>query len=194
MNERKVTIDRQTYDLGREFMVVATQNPIEQQGTYPLPEAQLDRFLFKIVIDYPQRDEELQAVRLHGRRVDMPSLTDFGLTQRLTSEHVLWARQACASVTLSEELTAYIVDLIRATRRDQSIEVGASTRAANMLASASRAQAALSGRDFVIPDDVKFLAAPTLRHRLVMTPAADMDGITPDRAVETLLAQIPAPR
>ena len=194
MNERKVTIDRQTYDLGREFMVVATQNPIEQQGTYPLPEAQLDRFLFKIIIDHPQRDEELQVVRLHGRRVDMPSLADFGLAANLTSEHVAWARSACAQVTLSEELTAYIVDLVRATRRDQAIEVGASTRAANMLASSARAFAALSSRDYVIPDDIKLLAPPVLRHRLIMTPSADMDGITPDKAVQTLLAQIPAPR
>lgn len=194
MNERKVTIDRQTYDLGGEFMVVATQNPIEQQGTYPLPEAQLDRFLFKIIIDHPGRNEELQVVRLHGRRVDMPSLSDFGLAAALTAEQINWARAACASITLSEQLTAYIVDLVRATRHDQSIEVGASTRAANMLASSSRALAALCGREYVIPDDVKYLAAPVLRHRLVMTPAADMDGITPDKAVETLLAQLPVPR
>jgi MoxR-like ATPase len=194
MNERKVTIDRQTYDLGQEFMVVATQNPIEQQGTYPLPEAQLDRFLFKIIIDHPQRDEELQVVRLHGRKTGMPNLAEFGLAATLSSEHVAWARSACATVTLSNELMGYIVDLVRATRRDQSIEVGASTRAATMLASSSRAFAALCGRDYVIPDDVKLLAPPVLRHRLVMTPAADMDGMTQDKAVEALLAQLPAPR
>jgi MoxR-like ATPase len=194
MGERQVTIDRQTYDLGRDFMVVATQNPIEQQGTYPLPEAQLDRFLFKILIDHPSREEELQVVRLHGRRVDMPSLSEHGLAAAVNAEHLAWARAAAASVTLSEELSAYIVDLVRATRRDHSIEVGASTRAANMLASAARSLAALSGRDFAIPDDVKFLAAPVLRHRLIMTPAADMDGVTPDKAVEGLLAQLPAPR
>jgi MoxR-like ATPase len=194
MNERKVTIDRQTYDLGREFMVVATQNPIEQQGTYPLPEAQLDRFLFKIDMDYPPREEEIQIVRLHGRRVDMPSLAEHGLAAAITAEHLAWARSVSAAVTVSEEILAYVVDLVRATRRDQAIEVGASTRAANMLASAARSLAALSGRDFVIPDDVKTLAAPTLRHRLVMTPAADMDGVTPDRAVESIVAQLPAPR
>jgi MoxR-like ATPase len=194
MAERKVTIDRQTYELGKEFMVVATQNPIEQQGTYPLPEAQLDRFLFKIIIDHPSRDEEIDVVKLHGRQVDMPDLAKHGLAATLTAEHVSWARSVSAAVTLSDQLTAYIVDLVRATRRDQSIEVGASTRAANMLASASRSLAALSGRDFVIPDDIKLLAPPVLRHRLVMTPAADMDGVTPDKAVETLLAQLPAPR
>ena len=194
MNERKVTIDRQTYDLGREFMVVATQNPIEQQGTYPLPEAQLDRFLFKIAIDHPPREEELQVVRLHGRRVDMPSLSEHGVAPAVTSDHLAWARSVSAAVTMSEEILAYVVDLVRATSRDQSIEVGASTRAANMLASAARSLAALSGRDFVIPDDVKTLAAPVLRHRLVMTPAADMDGITPDRAIESIVAQMPAPR
>jgi MoxR-like ATPase len=194
MSERRVTIDRQTYDLGQEFMVVATQNPIEQQGTYPLPEAQLDRFLFKIAIGHPERSEEIEIVRLHGNRTAMPDLASFGLGPVLTAEHVLWARAAAAQVVMSPELIAYVVDLIRATRRDQAIEVGASTRAANMLASASRSLAALSGRGFVIPDDVKSLAAPVLRHRLVMTPASDMDGITPDKVVEGILAQLPAPR
>ena len=194
MAERRVTIDRQTWDLGRDFMVVATQNPIEQQGTYPLPEAQLDRFLFKIAVGYPSREEEIQAVRLHGRKAEMPDLAAHGVAAVVSPEMLSWAKGAVSHVTLSEEILAYIVDLARATRRDQSIEVGASTRAANMLASSARSLAALSGRDFAIPDDVKFLAAPVLRHRLVMTPAADMDGVTPDRAVESILAQLPAPR
>jgi MoxR-like ATPase len=194
MNERKVTIDRHSFDLGPEFMVVATQNPIEQQGTYPLPEAQLDRFLFKILLDHPSREDEIQVARLHGRKVDMPTLSDFGLSASLSPEHVLWARSVSASITVSDEMLGYIVDLVRATRQDQSIEVGASTRAVNMMASAARSLAALSGRDYAIPDDVKFLAAPLLRHRLVMTPAADMDGVTPDQAVAAILARLPAPR
>ena len=133
-------------------------------------------------------------VRLHGNRTVMPDLASFGLGPVLSAEHVNWVRGAAARVTMSAEMIAYVVDLVRATRRDQAIEVGASTRAANMLASASRSFACLSGRDFVIPDDVKYLAAPVLRHRLVMTPASDMDGITPDKVVEGLLAQLPAPR
>jgi MoxR-like ATPase len=194
MNERRVTIDRQTYDLGQEFLVVATQNPIEQQGTYPLPEAQLDRFLFKIDVGYPTREEELTAVKLHGRGTVMPKLEDFGLRATLSAEHIHYARACSAHVTVSDELIAYIVDLIRATRQNQAIETGASTRAANMLASASRSYAALNGRNFVIPDDIKYLAAPVLRHRLIMTPASDMDGITPDQAIASVVSQTSAPR
>jgi MoxR-like ATPase len=194
MNERKVTIDRKTIPLGSEFMVVATQNPIEQQGTYPLPEAQLDRFLFKVTIDYPQREEEIEVVRRHGRGTIMPELAQIGLRQVINAEGLRQAREVVASVLVSNEILAYVVDLIRATRTSPIIETGASTRAATMLASVSRAWAALWGRNYVIPDDVKFLVKPLLRHRLIMTPAADMDGIAPDQAVEAILTQIPAPR
>jgi MoxR-like ATPase len=194
MNERKVTIDRQTISLGSEFMVIATQNPIEQQGTYPLPEAQLDRFLFKVVIDYPYREEEIEVVRRHGRGTIMPELSERNLTTVLNSQGLKEARAVVASVMVSDDILAYIVDLIRATRANPTIETGASTRAATMLASASRAWAALWGRQYVIPDDVKFLAKPLLRHRLIMTPGAEMDGLTPDLAVETILIQTPAPR
>ncbi|MDR1488038.1 MAG: MoxR family ATPase [Deltaproteobacteria bacterium] len=194
MNERKVTIDRQTYDLGEDFLVVATENPIEQQGTYPLPEAQLDRFLFKIEIPYPQRDQEMEIVKRHGLGPAMPTLSDFNLVPIVTREHVRYARSVAKQIKLSEELIAYIVDLIRNTRTNPAIETGASPRAANMLASASRAYAAIAGRDYVLPDDIKTLAPPLLRHRLVMTPASDMDGITPDQAVAAMLSQTPAPR
>jgi MoxR-like ATPase len=194
MNERKVTIDRQTLPLGAEFMVVATQNPIEQQGTYPLPEAQLDRFLFKVVIDYPYREEEIEVVRRHGRGTIMPELSQTDLRPVINSLGLKEARAVVASVMISDDILTYIVDLIRSTRANPTIETGASPRAATMLASASRAWAALWGRNYVIPDDVKFLAKPLLRHRLIMTPAADMDGLTPDQAVDSILVQIPAPR
>jgi MoxR-like ATPase len=194
MNERKVTIDRQTFSLGSEFTVVATQNPIEQQGTYPLPEAQLDRFLFKIVIDYPFRDEEIEIARRHGRGTIMPELSEKGVIPVIDSQGLKEAREVVSAITVSDDILVYIVELIRATRANPIIETGASTRAATMLTSVSRAWAALWGRNYVIPDDIKFLVKPLLRHRLIMTPAADMDGLTPDQAVDSILAQIPAPR
>ena len=194
MNERIVTIDGKDYPLGDDFMVVATQNPIEQQGTYPLPEAQLDRFLFKVLIDHPSRDEEREIVRRHGHRSAMPRLDDFGLEPVADENMLKLIRDMVTYIRLSDPLVDYIVDVIRATREHSSLEVGASTRAANMLAAAVRAFAVLQGRDFVIPDDVKFLALPVLRHRLVMSPSAEIEGLTPDRVLREVLDRTPAPR
>jgi len=194
MNEREVTIDGKDYVLGDAFMVVATQNPIEQQGTYPLPEAQLDRFLFKILISYPERDEELEIVRRHGHRSAMPLLADFDLRAIADEQALTAARDIVSRIRLSEELIAYLVDLIRATRQHGSLEVGGSPRAANMLASAVRAFAALQGRDFVIPDDVKHLFLPVLRHRIVLSPGGEIEGLTTDTVLLDILEQIPAPR
>ena len=194
MNERAVTIDGRTHELGEEFMVVATQNPIEQQGTYPLPEAQLDRFLFKIIIFYPTREQELEVVRRHGHRSAMPRLADFGLTPVVNAGALGQAREAVSRIRLSESLIDYIVDVIRATRQHSSLDVGASTRAANMLAAAVRAYAALQGRDFVIPDDVKFLAIPVLRHRVMLSPGAEIEGHAADRILGEILDQTAAPR
>lgn len=194
MNERIVTIDNKDYALGEDFMVVATQNPIEQQGTYPLPEAQLDRFLFKMLIDHPSRDEEWEIVRRHGHRSAMPRLEDFGLEPVADSAMLAAMREAVTHIRLSDPLIDYIVDVIRATREHSSLEVGASTRAANMLASAVRAFAVLQGRDFVIPDDIKILALPVLRHRLTMSPSAEIEGLTPDGILREVLDRTPAPR
>jgi MoxR-like ATPase len=194
MNERAVTIDGQDYPLGEEFMVVATQNPIEQQGTYPLPEAQLDRFLFKVIVDYPSRDEERDVVRRHGHRSAMPRLADFGLKAVVSAGALGHVRGVVEQIKLSDALTDYIVDVIRATRQHASLEVGASTRSATMLAAAARAFAALQGRDFVIPDDVKQLALPVLRHRVILSPGAEIEGLTSDRVLREILDQTPAPR
>jgi MoxR-like ATPase len=194
MNERCVTIDGKDHALGDEFMVVATQNPIEQQGTYPLPEAQLDRFLFKIVIDYPSRDEERAIVERHGHRSAMPRLGDFDLRAVVDPAAFAEARRSVAEIRLSDVLIDYIVDIIRATRQHSSIETGASTRAANMMATATRAYAALQGRDFVIPDDMKTLAIPLLRHRIVLSPGAEMQGLSGGQVIRTILEQTPAPR
>jgi MoxR-like ATPase len=194
MNERVVTIDGKDYALGDDFMVVATQNPIEQQGTYPLPEAQLDRFLFKILIDHPSRDEEREIVRRHGHRSAMPRLEDFDIKAIAESSALAKARLAVTNIRLTEPLVDYIVDVVRATRAHSSLEVGASTRAANMLAASVRAYAVLQGRDFVIPDDIKILALPVLRHRLTIAPSAEIEGLTADRILREVLDQTPAPR
>jgi len=174
--------------------VVATQNPIEQQGTYPLPEAQLDRFLFKIVIDYPSREEELEIVYRHGHRSAMPRLADFDLAAVATATDLALARATVSNIRLSDVLVAYIVDVARATREHASIETGVSTRAANMLASASRAFAATQGRDFVIPDDIKELAIPLMRHRIVLSPSAEIEGLGTDQVLRDILDQTAAPR
>jgi len=194
MNERTVTIDGHDYPLGEDFMVIATQNPIEQQGTYPLPEAQLDRFLFKIIIAHPSRDEEREIVRRHGHRSAMPRLADFGLEAVADSRTLADVRDEVTRLHLSEELLDYIVDVIRGTREHASLDVGASTRAANMLASAARAHAALNGRDFVIPDDVKTLALPVLRHRVILSASAEIEGLSADRIVSEILDRTAAPR
>jgi MoxR-like ATPase len=194
MNERAITIDGTDHPLGEEFMVVATQNPIEQQGTYPLPEAQLDRFLFKILITHPSRDEEREIVRRHGHRSAMPKLADFGLQPVVGARALTEVRDTVGALRLSEALLDYIVDVVRATREHPSLEVGASTRAANMLAAAARAYAALQGRDYVIPDDVKLLAVPLLRHRLVLSPSAEIEGLSPDRILGEILDRTAAPR
>ena len=194
MNERAVTIDGKDYPLGDEFMVVATQNPIEQQGTYPLPEAQLDRFLFKIIIHYPNREEEREIVRRHGHRSAMPRLEDFDLKAVADAAVLAQVRDTVTRVRLSDALIDYIVDVIRATREHSSLEVGGSTRAANMLAASARAFAVLQGRDFVIPDDVKFLALPVLRHRLTLSPSAEIEGLTSDRILREIIDQTAAPR
>jgi MoxR-like ATPase len=194
MNERTVTIDGHDYGLGDDFMVIATQNPIEQQGTYPLPEAQLDRFLFKILIPYPSRDEEREIVRRHGHRSAMPRIADFGLRAVADSRTLAEVRDLVMRLHLSQELLDYIVDVIRGTREHASLDVGASTRAANMLASAARAYAALLGRDFVIPDDVKMLALPVLRHRVILSASAEIEGLSADRVLSEILDRTAAPR
>jgi MoxR-like ATPase len=194
MNERIVTIDGHDHSLGDDFMVIATQNPIEQQGTYPLPEAQLDRFLFKIVIPHPSRDEERMIVRRHGHRSAMPRLAEFGLRAVADSRLLAEVRDLVMRLHLSEELLDYIVDVVRGTREHASLDVGASTRAANMLASAARAYAALLGRDFVIPDDVKMLALPVLRHRVTLSASAEIEGLSADRVVSEILDRTAAPR
>jgi MoxR-like ATPase len=194
MQERSVTVDGIHHELGDGFMVIATQNPIEQEGTYLLPEAQLDRFLFKVVIGYPSRDEERDVVRRHGHRTTMPRLGDFDLQPVADLATLVAMRQAVQQIRASDEVLDYIVDLVRATRERPSIAFGASPRAATMLTTASRAYAALQGRDYVLPDDLKLLAVPALRHRIVLAPGAEIEGLTSETVVRQILDQVPVPR
>jgi len=194
MQERTVTIDGTSYPLGPGFMVVATQNPIEQEGTYPLPEAQLDRFLVKIEIAYPERELERQMVQTHGRLSSMPDLERFGLEAVVGLEFLTEARAQVAALLVSDEILDYVVDLVRATREHPSLLAGASPRATNMLAASARAAAILAGRDYVIPDDVKRLAVQVLAHRVVLAPSAELEAATGARIVRQILEELPAPK
>ncbi|MDE0420392.1 MAG: MoxR family ATPase [Gammaproteobacteria bacterium] len=194
MQERTVTIDGEDYPLGKGFMVVATQNPIEQQGTYPLPEAQLDRFLFKHVIDYPSRDDERGIVTAHGSRTTMTAPEAFGIEPVAGMAELDALRAFVEGIRLGDDLVDYVVDLIRASREHPGLSFGASPRAANMLAAAARAYAALDGRDYVIPDDIKYLAPPALRHRIVLSPGSEIEGLHADQIVDEIIEQSPVPK
>jgi len=194
MQERAVTIDGTTHPLSPGFMVIATQNPIEQEGTYPLPEAQLDRFLFKVDVGYPSRDEERLMVRVHGHRTATPPIEEFGLQPIAGLAALVEMRRAVAAIRLEEPIVDYVVDLVRATRGKAQLLAGASPRAANMLATAARAHAAVQGRGFVIPDDVKALVLPVLRHRVVLAPGAEVDGLTSDVVLRRVVEEVKAPR
>ncbi|MEP1696303.1 MAG: MoxR family ATPase [Paracoccaceae bacterium] len=194
MNEQTVSIDGTDHSLGENFIVVATQNPIEQQGTYPLPEAQLDRFLFKVILDFPPEDIEMSILQQHaGKPVNAAGATN-DVVSVLDAEALAEARAVIDGIILDDDILAYILRLVRATRETSDISFGASTRAADALALATRATAALSGRDFAIPDDVKRLYGPALRHRIVLGPAAEIEGQSSDKVLENILNQIEAPR
>ncbi len=194
MQERTVTIDGESLALGDRFMVVATQNPIEQQGVYPLPEAQLDRFLFKQTVDYPSAAEERRIIAAHGSHGNAMAPEEWGVEIIANAAVIGEAIAAVAQVRLVDEVIDYIAALIRGTRDVADLESGASPRAGAMLAGAARARAALDGRDFVIPDDVKALAPALLRHRLILSPAAEIDGRAIEDVVTSIIETIEAPR
>ena len=194
MQERSVTIDGTTHDLDPLFMVIATQNPIEQEGTYPLPEAQLDRFLFKVPVGYPSQEEERSMVRLHGHRTAMPRIADFGVTAVAERGFILEARGFLAGLRMADEIVDYVVALARATRRHPALLCGASPRAASMLATAARARAVLDGRDYVLPDDVKQLVVPAFGHRVVLSPGSEVEGASALGVLQEIVEQVAAPR
>jgi MoxR-like ATPase len=194
MQERVVTIDGVDHQLSDRFMVVATQNPIENQGVYPLPEAQLDRFLFKYDFGYPSLEEERRIVGEHGNRFGMPKPEEWGVARVADAASIRAAAAAVSANRLAEEVVDYVVRLVRATRGSADLQTGASPRAAATLAAAARARAALDGRDFVLPDDVKALAPAALRHRVILSPAAEIDGRAVDTIIAGLIEQTEAPR
>ncbi|MGW4455033.1 AAA family ATPase [Streptomyces albidoflavus] len=194
MEERQVTVDGTARRLPEPFLVAATQNPVEYEGTYPLPEAQLDRFLLKLNVSLPPRDDEIALLSRHARGFDPRDLSAAGLRPVAGPAQLDAARSAVAGTSVSPEIAAYIVDVCRATRDSPSLSLGASPRGATALLSTARAWAWLTGRDYVIPDDVKALALPTLRHRVQLRPEAEMEGVTPDAVLTSLLARVPVPR
>ncbi len=194
MNERVATIDGTDHSLGPDFFVIATQNPIEQQGTYPLPEAQLDRFLFKLIIDFPGEAQELEILRRHAEKpLDLAGRTA-GIEAVLSPEELAAGRTLIDGIRLDETILRYILSIVRTTREDAEVRHGASTRAADAIAAAVRAAAALDGRDYAIPDDVQRLAIPALRHRIVLGPAAEIEGRTEGDVLANIMNRIEAPK
>ncbi|HRT06943.1 MAG TPA: MoxR family ATPase [Candidatus Paceibacterota bacterium] len=195
MQERVVTIDRETHPLPSSFTVFATQNPIEYEGTYPLPEAQKDRFMLKISMPPPERADEL-ALAQRTLTDDAPeALLARGAVRPVIREQDLDVlKRQLAAILIREELIGYLVDLVRATRQHESILVGAGPRATQALIMASRAAAALAGRDFVTPDDVKAMAPPVLEHRLILRPEFEIEGLTVSEVIQQILQTIPVPR
>jgi MoxR-like ATPase len=194
MQERRVTIDGKSHPLSDRFMVVATQNPLEQQGTYPLPEAQLDRFLFKQTLSYPTEEEERRIVAAYGMVSGQPDPAALGVAEVADAAALAAAEVVVGAIRLTDPIVGYVVGLVRATRESADLQSGASPRSAAMLALAARARAALDGRDYVIPDDVKALALPALRHRVILSPAAEIEGRKADAVIQGLIEQVEAPR
>ena len=191
MEERQVTLEGESHALPDPFIVIATQNPVEYEGTYPLPEAELDRFLFKAIVAYPQQPEEAAILRRHdkGRPLDVvDTLEPLGPTDLVTS------RNEIENVTVEDSVVGYIVRIVEETRRSGDLVLGASPRAGVHLLHAAKAAAALDGRDFVTPDDVKSLVPPTLRHRVVLKAEAEIEGVDADAALRRVLARLDVPR
>jgi MoxR-like ATPase len=194
MEERQVSVEGDPRPLPDPFVVIATQNPVEYEGTYPLPEAQLDRFLLKLTMPLPPRADEVQVLTRHAEGFDPRDLAAAGVRPVAGVAELAAGRAAVRTVTIAPEVVGYVVDLARATRDSPSLQLGVSPRGATALMSAARAWAWLSGRDYVTPDDVKALARPALRHRVALRPEAELEGVTPDAVLEGVLGSVPVPR
>jgi MoxR-like ATPase len=192
MEEQQVTVDGKTHRLGSPFMVVATQNPVEHEGTYRLPEAQLDRFLFKINVPYPTTEEEVRILSGHNNLKNQSPMSLVGKV--ISGEQINALRQTISGIHAEEKLLVYIARIVSDTRSNKSLYLGASPRASIGILNASKAIAAMRGRDFITPDDIKFVVAPVLRHRIVLTPDKEMEGITPDEVISQIVKNIEVPR
>jgi MoxR-like ATPase len=194
MQERQVSVDGTTHRLPEPFLVVATQNPVEHEGTYPLPEAQLDRFLFKLLVPYPTRDQERTILTRQNEGLDATDPDVAGVRAVAGPDQLEAARAAVQRIQVGDEVRDYLVDIVRATRESPSVELGVSPRGATMLLHASKAWAWLAGRSFVTPDEVKAVAKPTLRHRLYLRPELELEGADADGVLDGVLAAVPVPR
>jgi MoxR-like ATPase len=195
MQERSVTIDRDTHSLPANFTVFATQNPVEYEGTYALPEAQKDRFMLKITMEAPGRDDEVQlAKRMLGENSPEQTLAHGAVNAVLTENDIVDAAKALEQVTVREELLSYIVDLVRATREHESVLVGGGPRATQALLLGSRAWAVLQGQDFVTPDDIRYMAIPTLEHRVILRPEYEIEGMKISEVIERVFRSVTVPR
>ncbi len=192
MEERQVTIDGQTYKMQEPFTVLATQNPVEHEGTYRLPEAQLDRFIFKIEIKYPSLDEEIAIITQQHQQKTTDQLNH--IQPVLTSQDVVILRQLVMGLHVEHKLLAYTARIIHETRNNKSLYLGGSPRSSLAIINAAKALAAIKGRDFVTPDDIIYVAAPVLRHRIMLTPDREMEGVTPDDVVAQIIQKIEVPR
>ena len=193
MEERQVSIDGVTHRLPAPFMVIATQNPVEYEGTYPLPEAQLDRFLLKLLVDYPSQQEEVEILARHHLGLDPHDPIGSGINAVADAGSLAAARAEAMAMTVQDPVMRYIVSLVRATRASPSIQLGVSPRGATALLAVSKAWAWLSGKPYVTPDEVKAMTKPTLRHRLQLRPEVEIEGVDPDQVLDGLLATVPVP-
>ena len=194
MEESQVSVSGVTYRLPEPFVTIATQNPIEYEGTYPLPEAQLDRFLFKLLVNYPDATEEYEVLDRHHRGLNPHDVVAAGVSPVASPADILAARRLVSGIEVDEKIIRYIVDLCRATRASTSVELGVSPRGAAALLHATKAWTWLVGRPFATPDEVKAIAYPSLRHRMLLRPELELDGLTTDAVLDSILASVPAPR
>jgi MoxR-like ATPase len=194
MQEYRVTVERTSHKLARPFLVLATQNPIESEGTYNLPEAQLDRFMFKVIVDYPAPDEEIEILKRHGEQVDIDRRLDETMTQVTSPEEIVEVTQQCGRVRVDDKLFAYINALVRLTRGWPQFHMGASPRAGIALVQGARTLASFRGRDYAVPDDVVDVALPALRHRVILTAEAEVEGHGTDDLLRHLIQSVEVPR
>jgi len=192
MEERQITYDGNRYDMGYPFLVVATQNPVEQEGTYNLPEAQLDRFLFKIKIDYPNLNEEIEILNRYKEQITAPSLDE--IQPVFTPDELKRAQQTIGKIVLEDRLIEYIAQVVHKTRNHAKLFLGASPRASLAIVKAAKAFAAIRGRDFVTPDDIQFVAVHVLNHRLILTPESDMEGVAIEDVIREIVQTVEVPR
>lgn len=194
MAEERVTIEGETLPLTAPYIVFATQNPLEYEGTYPLPEALLDRFLMKVTIDYPSAEEEMEVIKKHHQGFDMKNLTDSDVKAVCTREELMALCKEVEAVKVEDALFGYIVTLVQETRKSPILEIGSSPRGSIALLKAAKAYAVLKGRDYVLPEDVKALFIPTMRHRVVLKPEIELEGTKVERALNNILDKVNVPR